>query len=121
MKVFPVVHVAVGVFLTYTVIATFFNSTKIQATRSELTVASGPMPWRGNRVLPASSVRQFTTLNYRSANNVEGTARNSSFGLFTVLDDGRTIRLVGGLKDPMEASYLQQQLEKRLNVRPSPF
>jgi hypothetical protein len=124
MVVFPIAHVAVGVSLTYFVIASLLNTTRVTATRSELSIQSAPMPWIGNRVLPASTVRQIfsrITISNSNSNLNNNYGSQRTIGVFAVLDDGRTIRLIGGLKDSDEANFLQQQLKKRLNLKPSPL
>lgn len=124
MVLFPICHVAIGVSLTYFTIATFINSTHVTARRGELSIHSGPLPWFGNRSLPSASVKQIFSRAVNSSNRSNGfnnAGGNATFAVHAVLDDGRTVRLVGGLKGPDEANFLQQQLEKRLNVRPSPL
>jgi len=49
MVVFPVVHVAVGVGLTYFTLAIYLNRTTLEVDESRLTVRIGPLPWPGNR------------------------------------------------------------------------
>ena len=46
--VFPLVHVAVGVGLTYSVLATLFNRTEVELTADSLRVRHGPIPWKGS-------------------------------------------------------------------------
>jgi hypothetical protein len=48
MILFPLIHVAVGVSLTYFVIASFFNKTDIIIAPTNVRVATGPLPWIGN-------------------------------------------------------------------------
>jgi len=45
---FPILHVAIGVGLTYSVLCTFLNRTVIRASVAELTVRHGPLYWAGN-------------------------------------------------------------------------
>jgi len=124
MVIFPVAHVAVGVSLTYFTLATLMNTTTVRANRNEVSVQSGPLPWFGNRQLQSAAVKQLFSRTINSSGNSPGfnhTNGNISFGVFAVLADGRTIRLIGGLKDTTEAAFLQQQLENRLQIRPSPL
>ncbi len=59
MIVFPVAHVAVGVGLTYYVVAGFLNKTEILVTADSLYVRHRPIPWRGNRELRRDEIRQI--------------------------------------------------------------
>jgi hypothetical protein len=112
MFLFPLLHVSVGVSLTYFVVASLLNHTRFEVSRDGLIVRSGPVAWCGSRDLPAPAMKQFFTQENSSRNG-------SSYALFTTLDDGRTLRLAGGFRDRYEAEYLQRQLEKRFNVKPS--
>lgn len=60
--VFPIAHVAVGVGLTYYVLAGFLNVTILRVTTSVLNVRHGPVPWTGNRTLPADEIDQLFTV-----------------------------------------------------------
>src|SRR5262245_58690998 len=59
MLVFPVLHVAVGLGLTYAVLCMFFNTTVIRVSGGELTVWSGPLPCGNNRRLFAADIKQL--------------------------------------------------------------
>ena len=48
MIIFPVAHVAVGVGLTYFVMATLFNRTVIMAGQGRLHISTEPIPWGRN-------------------------------------------------------------------------
>lgn len=55
---FPIVHVAVGVGLTYYTLAGFLNFTEVTVRGGTLTVRQGPLPWKGNRTLSAIDLAQ---------------------------------------------------------------
>jgi hypothetical protein len=54
---FPLLHVAVGVGLTYYVIAGFLNSTRILIDDEFVHIRHQPLPWRGNRDQPRGEIR----------------------------------------------------------------
>src|SRR6266545_6110628 len=56
---FPIGHVAVGIGLTYSTIAGFVNRTRVGVNAGEITIRHGPMPWIGNRNIPAGEIRQL--------------------------------------------------------------
>ena len=56
---FPLMHVAVGVGLTYYVIAGFLNSTRILIDHESVHIRHQPLPWRGNRDQPRSDIRSI--------------------------------------------------------------
>ncbi len=57
MKVFPIAHVAVGVGLTYSVLAGFLNRTTVRIEEGRLEVRHGPLPWVGNTSLEVAGLR----------------------------------------------------------------
>ena len=60
MALFPVVHVAVGFYLTYYTLCLFFNKTFIDVEGDTLTVVHKPIPWwRGNRKFDIRDITQF--------------------------------------------------------------
>jgi len=118
-KIFPLVHVAVGVGITYSVLAGFLNSTMISVSQGQLRVHHGPLPWRGNRRLSRNDVTQLfvreTETNTRSRN----TGRVSvtfSYQLCAVDADAREITLLRGLENPAQARYLEHAFERHLGI-----
>lgn len=127
---FPLVHVAVGVWLTYYTLTGFLNHTTVDVVTTAssmpgrayrdlersgdavLTVRHAPLPWRGNQRLSAASIRGFTTVER------EVRRKQSSRWVYDVatLDaDGRRHTLVKGLARD-EADYLAQSLAERLKL-----
>jgi hypothetical protein len=113
-KLFPLLHVAAGVFITYMTIAGFLNRTTFRIERDHLTVRHGPVPWRGNLDVGTTGLLQLfcteqvirgrngTTLKY----SVEG-----------VLRDGRHLKLATGLDAREQALFIEQALEKHLGIQ----
>lgn len=109
---FPIAHVAVGVGLTYATLAGFWNRTTVSVTRQRLSIHHGPIPWKGNRTIPAAELRQlYATLR-------PGARRNNSpgFQLLAVTRAGEEIRLLSGLDDETQARFLEQRLESFLGI-----
>jgi hypothetical protein len=117
MVVFPIVHVAVGVGVTYATIATIFNSTRVELTRSELSVWSGPLPWVGNQIIPTASIKQLSCRLSSERNRLRSNHhRQDAYALVAMLTDGSARRVVGGFSEVADAAFLQQQLENRLKI-----
>ncbi len=117
MLIFPLLHVAAGAFITYLTICLFVNSTTIRAETDALTIAHGPLPWRGNRTLFRADVRQLFCREHISKSK-NGT--HVTYELLAVGADGGQVRLIRGLTDPHEALFLEQAIEKRLGIRDEP-
>lgn len=56
---FPLIHVAVGVGITYTALAKIFNRTKIRVDAKRITVKHGPFKWIGNMEVHTTAIEQL--------------------------------------------------------------
>ena len=115
MFLFPLVHVAVGVGLTYYVIAGFFNRTVVTVTQERFSIVHGPLPWWGNRELRRDEVRQLYCQRHVSTNKNGSTSTN--FSVNAVTADGQKLKLLSGLHDLDAAIYLEQQIEARMGIK----
>jgi len=118
MKVFPIGHVAVGVGLTYTALTGFLNATSVTAGQDVLTIEHGPLPWFGNRTLPAGSIRQIHCEQRRAGNN--NTNNSYTYDLFATLSDGQRVKLLSGFNDPSEPRVIEQRIETHLRIPNQP-
>lgn len=117
MAVFPVAHVAVGVGLTYFVVATFLNTTIVTATRDRLRVRHGPVPWFGNHDLASDDLAQFFCKE-RVHRGKRGTS--TSYELWAQRKHGANVRILRGSADADHALYFEQALERALGIRDQP-
>jgi hypothetical protein len=115
--VFPMIHVAVGVGLTYRTVAGFLNKTWVTVTGDEVTVRHGPLPWLGNRTVPAGEIQQLYCEQI-AGKNKSGTS--FSYNLSAVMRDGRKIDLLKSLSSADQARYLEHRIEERLGIEPAP-
>lgn len=127
--VFPVLHVAVGVALTYSTVAGLFNRTVVSVADGRLRVTHGPVPWSGNRDLDAADIGQLYCDEQSASYNWWGGRGNiwsawgwpmSRFRLMAVLADGRALNLLGGIEQKTTALFYEQQLETWLDIPPRP-
>lgn len=114
--VFPLLHVAVGVGLTYRTLAGFLNKTWITVAGGELTIRHGPLPWFGNRAVPSAEIGQLyceqSVIRNRNSTSV-------SYNLCAVLRDGRKVDLIKSLPSE-QALYLEHRIEEHLGIEPAP-
>ncbi len=114
MVVFPIAHVAVGVGLTYFVIATIFNRTVIIAGQGSLRIGHGPLPWWGGVELAESEIDQLFC-KMKTSNGKNGSS--ISYELWAVMREGATRKLLGtGLSDD-QALFIEQKLERALRIK----
>lgn len=116
-KVFPVLHVAIGVGLTYFTIAGFVNTTAVTLDRGYLSVRHGPLPWPGKLDIDTVRFRQLYCEEKvsRGRNGVSYT-----YDLKAVMSDGGRIKIMSGLDSPDVPLYMEQQMEEWLKIRDEP-
>lgn len=117
MKLFPLIHVAVGLGLTYFTVATFVNTTEIEATRSRLQVRHGPLPWAGNLSVDANELKQLYGMEHRHRTK-NGT--NYTWSLNAVDRQGHRKVLLSGLDEVGQVLWLEQALERTLRIQDAP-
>lgn len=111
---FPLLHVAVGVGLTYWVIAGFMNTTTIRVDASTLSITHAPLPWRGARRLESTEVAQlFVKEGMRRTTNGH---TQQLWELHAVLRDDRHLKLIGQLENRQQALYLENAIEEHLHI-----
>ena len=98
---FPLIHVSVGILLTYMAITGLFNTTRIQITVNKLSIKHGPLPWPGNQIIDAGQIEQLFCM---------------KFAVHARLKNGKTIILIGSLSEYEQARYLEQKLEEVLKI-----
>lgn len=119
--VFPIAHVAVGVGLTYFVLAGFLNSTVIRVADGMLSVRHSPLPWRGNLDLPTDGIEQIYCQNKLSTSRDDDghTSTSMQYEVHAVIN-GQKKQLLRGLHAADHALFVEQTLEKFLNLEDRP-
>jgi len=109
LLLFPLFHLAIGVGLTYLVVCTFVNKTDIILGDGTLAVKIHPLPWPGNKSLPASAMTKFLVREHftRSENST-----SISYRVHYVDVTNREQRLVTGLKTREQADYIATSLAR---------
>lgn len=110
---FPLLHLAVGVYLGYSALAGFINTSVIKVTHNQFSVTHGPLPWPGNLNLAAGELEQlYTTEVTRRTKN--GTS--TSYSLCAVMRGGRKIDLLKQVDTPDTCFFIEQQVEQYLRI-----
>lgn len=112
-KLFPLLHVAAGIGISYATLAGFLNRTTITVERDHLTVRHAPVPWSGNLDVSTLSLEQLycTEKVHRGRNGT--TVR---YGVEAVLKDGRNLKVVTGLDDREQALFIEERMERHLGI-----
>jgi hypothetical protein len=113
---FPLLHVAVGVGLSWYTLGGFLNHTVIKASREELSVKHLPLWMPGMQRIPTSELSQL----FCRERVVRG--RNGPsvhYELCALLRSGKEVKLVQQSR-PEQARYLEQQIESHLGIQNRP-
>lgn len=113
MFVFPLLHVAAGVFLTYTMLAGFFNHTEFRINNRWITVRHFPLPWPGNKTMPVENVEQLFC-EEKVVRGRNGTSH--TYSVMVIMNGAERLVLVSGLEQPNHARFIEQEIESRLGI-----
>jgi hypothetical protein len=113
-KLFPLIHVAVGVGLTYYTTASLINRSCITIERGELAISHGPLPWFGYRRIPGVLIDQL----YAKARISHGkNGPRTDYQLWLFNSSGRHEKLHANNLSIEQALYLEQQIESALGIK----
>ncbi len=113
MKLFPVLHLAVGALLTYLMLASLINRTTIEVDGPEMTIRHAPIPWPGNRTLLCTDIEQLFTREkvHRGKHGIHHT-----YELWVREKNGGSTKLLSGIQSSEQVLFLEQAIEKHLKI-----
>lgn len=118
MLLFPLVHVAVGMGLTYYVLAGYMNKTRIYVDQMQIVIRHGPLPWFGNRTVDAGEVKQIYVKEHVSRSRRGGAT--VTFAVHMLTHGQRNVKLLSGLPNSEQALFIEQEIEKFLRIQDVP-
>jgi DNA-directed RNA polymerase subunit RPC12/RpoP len=110
---FPLIHVAVGVGITYYTLAGFLNSSFIELSKGTLLIDHSPLPWPGNRRIPVADLEQLYT---KEVSRRTKNGSSTSYTVSAVIKGGKKIDLLTGMPDPETGLFVEQQIEIALRI-----
>ncbi|MFT6962078.1 MAG: hypothetical protein ACJAWV_001802 [Flammeovirgaceae bacterium] len=114
---FPLIHLSVGIGLTYYTICLFFNRTYITANRDELSVRHAPLPWIGAKTLNVSEIEQLF-VKEKVSRGKNGTT--VTYNLLAKMKDGKKdTKILSGstLGDSGDVQQMENKIEAFLGIR----
>jgi hypothetical protein len=110
---FPLIHVAAGIVLTYTAIAGYINKTYIRVDKSSIAIKDSPLPFFRNKTLNSSDIKQLF-----SKEKITGGRGGSSvsYEVHAITKDKKRIKLLKGLESSEQALFIEQEIEKFLKI-----
>jgi hypothetical protein len=117
MFVFPIAHLAVGVGITYYTLAGFINRTVLEVSRETISIWFEPLPWIGRKKLKTAELKQlFCKEKIIHSKNGSST----QYMLYAITAANTQMKLLDGLDNSDTAIFLEQQLERWLNIEDRP-
>ena len=114
MAAFGTLHGLVGLGLTYFVICSFVNATDITVDHQHVGVKIHPFPWPGSKQISTTNITQLYC-DERVTRNKNGTSL--SYSVKIIDQNGKSIKLVSGLRDPEEAKFIESKVEEILGIK----
>jgi len=114
MVLFPLLHVVVGVVLTYSTLARLINRTVIEVDAERVRVRHGPLPWRKGRILSTRGIRKLDVRLAGRPRSGAGCAVHATF------EDRSSVALVEGLPDLADARFIEWAVEDFLDLDNDP-
>ncbi|WP_438481651.1 hypothetical protein [Oleiharenicola lentus] len=110
LLLFPLLHVAFGLVLTYASLGMLFNSTVIEVSADLLRVATGPIPFHREVRVSPSEIREVRYHEHASR------GYSSSYDLRAVLNSGEEKNLLRGLGEYSEVLFYTSELRSSLGL-----
>ena len=116
MKLFPLIHVAVGVGLTYYTICLFINKTNIEVDHSHVSIVHSPLPWwKGNKEIAAKDIEQLYVKEKVSSS--DNGSKTHYYTIRSKMKNGKDETLIGSIgMESFEAVQIEQKIESFLRI-----
>jgi hypothetical protein len=118
LLLFPLLHVAAGLGLTYYVLTGYLNKTFIEVDFNSLTIRHGPIPFWGNKDLSSKTLIQLYCK--RDEYPINRNGLSSSYAVHAITIDRKNIKLITGLDSREQAFFIEQEIEKFLHIQDKP-
>ncbi len=117
MKIFPILHVAVGLGLTYFTAALFLNRTVIHVGDRAYQITHAPLPWWGQRAGNVDDIDQVYVVEALRSN--KGSI-SRTYSVLARMQGGAKDTFVSGLDDFDQALFIEQEIERYLGIEDRP-
>jgi len=108
---FPLIHVAVGLGLTYYTVALFINKTTIKVNQDAIEIKHAPLPWFGAKTIETKNIKQ---LYVKEKANRGKNGTTYTYQLFAQQKGiKKAIKVLGGdiIGDSEDARLMEQEME----------
>jgi len=108
---FPLLHVAAGLGLAYTLICNVVNRTDLSVSPLSVKCFTGPMPWIGNREVSSAEIRGVAV---RERRGNKGRVR---YALMYVDPANKERTLISGITRKEQAEFMEASIRELLGLR----
>ncbi len=115
---FVIIIGTIGVYITYHSVAGWFNKTHIFVSHGKMAIRHTPIPWLGNKELVSTNVRRlYVKEKIRRSSGGNGPSSTTvTYEAHCDTYDGKDTKLLAGLPDRQQALYIEQEIEKYLDI-----
>lgn len=111
--IFPIGHVAAGVYIAYLTVCGFLNKTSIEVTHSALEVRHTPLPWPGAKKLQRTQIKQLYTVQHAQSGRGGTTL---TYQVLAITADNKSVTLLQGFETAQHGQFIEQKIEKFLGI-----
>lgn len=115
-KLFAIIHLAVGIGLTYYTICLFVNTTFIEVDKHQISIWFTPLPWIGKKKVNAKEIDQIF-VKEKVTQGKNGTSR--TYQLKALMKNGNNTTLLGSAVggEAEDSQFLERKIEDFLGIR----
>lgn len=113
-RLFPLIHVGAGIFMTYYAIASWFNTSTVSVSKQIIEIIHKPIPWFGNKSISSMDLKQLYVKERVTRQN---NGNNITYEVHAILYSGTNAKLLTGLETSEQALYIEQEIEKYLGIK----
>ena len=115
---FPLLHLSIGLGLTYYVVAGYLNKTFVDVDFDSLIIKHRPIPFWGNKNIRSKTLTQI----YCKRDGPYGFLNRAySYSVRAITNDRENIELLSGLDSSEQALFIEQEIEKFLGITDRPI
>jgi hypothetical protein len=114
---FPLIHVAVGISLTYYTVALFVNKTTIKVNANSIDIKHAPLPWLGSKTVETKNIEQ---LYVKEKVNRGKNGTTYTYALYAKQKGiAKALKVLGGdiIGDAEDAQLIEQEMEAFLGIK----
>lgn len=114
------IHAIAGVCLTYWCIALYLNKTTITVSSYLIKVLHSPLPFPGSKEFPIDQLNQVfikeRVKTSRSSGSYAASSQYYSYDVYILDKNNSETKIVSNLNDKSQALYIEQEIEKYLDI-----